>query len=58
MEIIDSLERNKDITEFSGYKTCAQAEYYFEVKAYDDIDMLHRIYAYAKKNSLPFLILG
>jgi len=52
------LEKNKDITELSNYKTPAVAEYFFELKNRQDIDKLFEIIQWANKEELPVLFIS
>jgi len=38
--MLNYLEQNKDITNFSGYKTKAIAKYFFELKEEADLEKL------------------
>lgn len=56
--MLDFLEKNKDITKFSNFKTPASAEYFFELRDEWDIDKLQDIYSFAKAENLKVLIIG
>lgn len=56
--MIDFLQKNKDITELSQFKTPAKAKYYFEIQSLKDIDVLKSIYDYWLSNNLPILFIG
>ena len=56
--MLDFLEKNKDITEFSSFKTPASAEYFFELADEWDIDKLQVIYRFAKEENLKVLTIG
>jgi hypothetical protein len=47
---MDILQKNKDITDLSHYKTPAKAEYYFEINSELDIDSIAQIYKWADEN--------
>ncbi|EKD66673.1 MAG: UDP-N-acetylmuramate dehydrogenase [uncultured bacterium (gcode 4)] len=55
--MLDYLEQNKDITNFSGYKTKAVAKYFFELKEKDDLEKLWEIVDFANKNDLKIIFL-
>ncbi len=52
------LQKNKDISHFSNFKTKAQAQYFFEIQCEDDVKMLQEIIGFAKQNKLPLLFIG
>jgi len=49
------LEKNKDITPLSNFKTPAVARYYFEVRDNEDVDRIFDIVQFAKENELKVL---
>ena len=49
------LQKNKDITELSNFKTKAFAKYYFESNNRQDVDKLFDIVQFAKKENLKVL---
>ncbi len=55
---MDYLERNKDISTLSNFKTPAKTEYYFEVSTEDDIKKIFEIYQWAKMSHLPLLLVS
>jgi len=55
--MLDFLEKNKDITSLSGFKTPAKAKYYFEINDVEDVDKLVDIVNFANKNNLSYKIL-
>ena len=50
--MLDFLEKNKDITKFSNFKTKAETKFYFEVKDEKDLSNLKEIIVFAKDNNL------
>jgi len=52
------LEKNKDITEFSNFKTPTKARYFFEVVSRDDLDKLYDVYSWSKSQELPILFIS
>lgn len=53
---MDFLEKNKDITELSNFKTPARAKYYFEVNSEKDLDQLKSIYDFANLHNVKILV--
>ena len=49
------LERNKDITSLSNFKTLTKTEYNFEINNLNDIDKLFDIVKFAEKENLKIL---
>lgn len=49
------LQKNKDITELSNFKTPASAKYYFEINSRQDVDKLFNIVQFAEKEKLKVL---
>jgi len=49
------LQKNKDITELSNFKTSAISKYYFEINNIDDVDKLFDIVQFAEKEKLKVL---
>lgn len=56
--MIEYIERNKDITQLSNYKTPAKAKYYFEIKRRQDIDKLFEIIKWARKEDIQVLFIS
>ena len=56
--IIDSLIKNKDISNLSNFNTKAYSKYYFEINSRQDIDSIYEIYNYALKNNLKLLFVA
>lgn len=52
---MDILERNKDITHISNYKTPARSRWYFEIKQESEVDILFDVILWAHGNSIPIL---
>lgn len=53
---MDFLEKNKDITELSNFKTPAKAKYYFEINSEKDVEQLKPIYDFANLHNVKILI--
>jgi len=56
--MLDFLEKNKDITQYSNFKTPATAKYFFEISSKDQIEELKKIFLYIQKNNLNYLIIS
>ena len=56
--MLDFLEKNKDITQYSNFKTPAKAKYFYEISHIDQINQLKEIFAYIQKNKIPHLIIS
>jgi UDP-N-acetylenolpyruvoylglucosamine reductase len=52
------LQKNRDITELSNFKTKAFAKYYFEINNMKDVDKLFDIVQFAKNEDLKVLFVG
>ena len=52
---MDILEKNKDITDLSNFRTPAKAKYYYEISSEDDLWELFQILSFSKDNSLSIL---
>ena len=52
------LEKNKDISELSNFKTPAKAVWYFEVNGEDDLDKLKQVVDFAESEDLKRLFVG
>jgi len=52
------LEKNKDITNLSNYKTPAKTDYFFELQKKEDIDKIFETYTWAKQKNLPILFVS
>jgi len=55
MNILEILQKNKDITELSNFKTKAFAKYYYEINNRQDVDNLFDIVQFAEKENLKIL---
>jgi hypothetical protein len=53
--ILKYLEKNKNITSLSNFKTEAFAEYYFEIHNLEDVNKLKDIFNFADKENLKIL---
>ena len=56
--MLNFVEKDKDITNLSNFKTPAKARYYFQINSYEDINKLWQIISVCKKESLPHVIIG
>ena len=56
--MLEFLEKNKDITELSNFKTPAKTKYYFELKNEEELDNLFEINKFAKKNNLKIFFIS
>ncbi|MDD2487572.1 MAG: UDP-N-acetylmuramate dehydrogenase [Candidatus Gracilibacteria bacterium] len=56
--MLQYLEQNKDITNFSGYRTKAIARYFFELKSIEDIIKIKEIQDFAKGQGLKIEYIG
>lgn len=55
---MEYLEKNKDITELSNYKTPSKAQYYFELCHENDVKKIYEIHTWAHKNNIPTLYIS
>ncbi len=55
--ILNYLQKNKDITELSNFKTKAISKFYFEIHNRQDIEKLSEIYKYSKDNNINILLI-
>ena len=53
--MLEYLEKNKEITELSNFKTKAFTEYYFEIHNLEDVDKLKDIVYFADEKKLKIL---
>lgn len=53
---MEFLEKDKDITELSNFKTKAKAKYYFEINSEKDIEKLKPIYEFSNLHNVKILI--
>jgi UDP-N-acetylmuramate dehydrogenase len=56
--MLSFLSENIEIWHYSGYRTTVYGEYFYELKNAWDLERLHEIYHFSKKNSLPLLFIG
>lgn len=54
--MFDFIEKNKDISELSNFKTKAKAKYYYEIHNLDQLDELKNIFRYIHENNTQHLI--
>lgn len=52
--MLDLLEKNKEITYFSSFRTKAFAKYFFEIQTYDDIEKLDDILVFCKNKWIKY----
>jgi UDP-N-acetylenolpyruvoylglucosamine reductase len=52
------IEKNKDITELSNFKTKAKAKYYYEIHNLEQLDELKLLFKYINDNNIEHLIIG
>ena len=56
--MLDTIQKNRDISHLSAFKTKAQARYYFEIITREDAEMLPEIFFFAKQSGLPIAIIA
>lgn len=56
--MLDFLEKNKDITQYSNFKTPATAKYFYEINNIDQIEKLKELFLYIQQNNLNYLIIS
>jgi UDP-N-acetylenolpyruvoylglucosamine reductase len=56
--MLEYLQKNKEITKLSNFKTKAFTEFYFEIHNLDDVDKLKEIVNFADKQNLKILFVG
>ena len=54
--MFDFIEKNKDITELSNFKTKALVKYFYEINNLDQLDELKKIFIYINNNNIQHLI--
>lgn len=54
--MFDFIEKNKDISELSNFKTKAKAKYYYEIHNLDQLDELKKIFKHIIENNTQHLI--
>lgn len=52
------LEKDKDITELSNFKTPAKAAYFFELACEHDVQKLSEIDNFCRQRDIPLLLVG
>ena len=55
--MLDTLQKNKDITQFSNFKTPAFARWYFELNDMNQLSAFKDVIAFAHTQKLPILLL-
>lgn len=48
------LEQNKDLKNFSSFRTEAISKYFFEIKSIDDLEKLKKIINFARENNIKY----
>ena len=56
--MFDFIEKNKDITDLSNFKTKAIAKYFYEINHLDQLEELKKIFHYINQNNIQHLIIG
>lgn len=56
--MLDFLEKNKDITELSNFKTPAKAKFYYEISDISQLPELKSIFQYISENNTQHLIIS
>lgn len=56
--MLDFLEKNKDITQYSNFKTQAKAKYFYEITHLDQLQKLKEIFEYIRENNIDHLIIS
>lgn len=54
--MLDFLEKNKDITHLSNFKTPAKAEYYFEINTINQLSQLKSVFKWVQQEKINYLI--
>ena len=55
--ILKYLEKNKNITDFSGFKTQAKSKFFFNFNTLEDLDKLRKIFKFINNNKKKYLII-
>lgn len=55
--MLESLEKNKDITNLSNFKTKAFTKYFYEINNIFDLEWLKQVIKLAKKNNLKYFFI-
>jgi UDP-N-acetylenolpyruvoylglucosamine reductase len=56
--MLDFLEKNKNITQYSNFKTPAIAQYFFEISDISQLDQLKQVFDYISKNNVNYLVIS
>jgi len=56
--MLDFIEKNKDITDLSNFRTKAKAQYYYEIDNIAQLKELKQVFKYIHKNNISHLIIG
>ena len=56
--MFDFIEKNKDITDLSNFKTNAIAKYFYEINYLEQLDELKKIFQYINQNNIQHVIIG
>lgn len=55
--MIEFLQKNKDISNLSNFKTNAIAKYYYEINNRQNLDNLSKVFSFSQKNNLEMLFI-
>jgi len=55
--MLNFLNKNKDITDLSNFKTKAIAKYYFEINLLEDLENLKEVIIFANINKFKYLFI-
>ena len=56
--MLDFLEKNKNINQYSNFKTPAIAQYFFEISDISQLDELKQVFDYITKNNVNYLVIS
>ncbi|MCP4523997.1 MAG: UDP-N-acetylmuramate dehydrogenase [Candidatus Gracilibacteria bacterium] len=56
--MLDILEKNKDISHLSNFKTQAQAQYFFKLESLDQLSDLKKVFQLIQEKSINYLVIG
>ncbi len=55
---MEDIQKDKDITELSNYKTPAKARYFFEICTRQDIDKIPQMLLWAESQKIPYIFIS
>lgn len=58
MTLLDFLEHDRDIGFLSAFRTPAKTRYFYDITERDHIMMLPMIYAFAREQGIPMMVIG